>query len=370
MEPTSAMLRLVMGDRDWTAPAVVAVAVSPEGGTGVVVGEGTEVVEPGGGLGAFEAVTDILLVLIGGLDVSGDAVLLPVEVGKYLALLGVAVDVGAQSPVSHVDGGVDNGFGVGGLVVEEVEEPRGECSEGAAIRVVRGGVNGAQVFFVVVGGPHGSDDMSWVARAPAEEGGHVEASSSVWDGEIGGDVVVGDVAIGGVVSWRGAACFSFEASDSFLVQLSLVGEVLLVAVGGVGEGDRNFEDLSHRDVGVGEGGESGAWREDVGKWLANGFCDMVRFWGIGRFLVGVGLGGVDVEVLVLNDDHIVREGCECQELLGCDLVHDFVRDEGVLDLKLLEGFPSFWGKVGPFEEGLSGLDKGDNGAIDGGSGHC
>jgi hypothetical protein len=42
-----------------------------------MVGEGVEVVEPGGGLGAFEAVTDILLVLIGGLDVIGDMVLLP-----------------------------------------------------------------------------------------------------------------------------------------------------------------------------------------------------------------------------------------------------------------------------------------------------
>jgi hypothetical protein len=370
MEPTSAMLCLTLGDRDWAAPAIVAVAVRPEGGAGVVVGEGAEVVEPGGGLGAFEAVTDILLVLIAGLDVSGDAVLLPVEVGEYLALLGVVVDVGAQSPVSHVDGGVDDGFGMGGLVVEEVEEPGGECSEGAAIGVARGGVDGAQVLFVVVGGPHGSDDVGWVAGTPAEEGGHVEASSSVRDGEIGGDVVVGDVAIGGVVSWRGVVCFLFEASDCFLVQLGLVGEVLLVAVGGVGKGDCNLEDLSHQDVGVGEGRESGAWREDVGKWLANGFRDVARFRGIGRFLADVRLGGVDVEVLVLNDDHVVREGRECRELLGCDLVHDFVRDEGVLDLKLLEGLSSFWGKVGPFEEGLSGLDEGDDGAIDGGSGHC
>jgi hypothetical protein len=124
MEPTSATLRLTLGDRDWVAPAVVAVTVRPEGGARVVFGEGAEVVEPGGGLGAFEAVTDILLVLIGGLDASGDVVLLPVEVGEHLALLSVAVDVGAQSPVSHVNGSVDDGFGVGGLVMEEVEEPR------------------------------------------------------------------------------------------------------------------------------------------------------------------------------------------------------------------------------------------------------
>ena len=273
MEPTSAMLRLTLGDRDGAVPAVVAVAVSPEGGAGVVVGEGAEVVEPGGGLGAFEAVTDILLVLIGGLDVSGDAVLLPVELGEYLALLGVAVDVGAQSPVSHVDGGFDNGFGMGGLAVEEVEEPGGKCGEGAAIGVARGGVDGAQVFFVVVGGPQGSDDVGRVAGASSEEGGHEEASSPAWDGEVGGDVVVGDVAIGGVRGWSRAACFSFEAGDCFLVQLGLVGEVLPVSVGGVGEGDCNLEDLSRRDVGVGEGGESSAWREDVGKWLANGFRD-------------------------------------------------------------------------------------------------
>jgi hypothetical protein len=149
-----------------------------------------------------------------------------------------------------------------------------------------------------------------------------------------------------------------------------VGKVLPVAVGGVGKGDRNLEDLSCQDVRVGEGGESGAQREDVGKWLANGFCDVVRFRGIGRFFAGVGLGGVDVEVLVFNDDHVVREGCECWELLGRDLVHDFVRDEGILDLKLLEGLSGFWGKVRPFEEGLSGLDEGDDGAIDGGSEHC
>jgi hypothetical protein len=246
---------------------------------------------------------------------------------------------------------------------------RGERSEGAAIGVARGGVDGAQVLFVVVGGPHGSDDVGWVAGASAEEGGHIEVSAPVWDGEVGGNVVVGDVAIGGVIGWSGAACFSFEAGDCFLVQLSLVGEVLSVAVGGVGKGDCNLEDLSRRDVGVGESGEGGAWREDVGKWLANGFCDVVRFRGIGRF-AGVRLGGVDVEVLVLDDNHIIQEGCECRELLGCDFVHDFVRYEGVLDLKLLEGLPSFWGEVGPFEEGLSGLDKGDNGTINGGSGHC
>jgi hypothetical protein len=143
MEPTSATLCLMLGDRDWVVPAVVTVTVRPEGGTRVVAGEGAEVVEPRGGLGVFEAVTDILLVLISRLDVSGDAVLLPVEVGEFLALLGVAVDVGTQSPVTHVDGGVDNGFGMGGLVVEEVEEPRGECGKGAAIGVARGGIDGA-----------------------------------------------------------------------------------------------------------------------------------------------------------------------------------------------------------------------------------
>jgi hypothetical protein len=364
------MLHLMLGDRDWAAPAVVAIAVGPEGGTRVVVGEGAEVVEPGGGLGAFEAVTDILLVLIGGLDASGDAILLPVEVGEFLALLGVMVDVGAQSPVSHVDGGFDNGFDVGGLVVEEVEEPGGKCGEGAAIGVARGSIDGAQVFFVVVGGPHGSDDVGRVAGASSEEGGHVEASSPVRDGEVGGDVVIGDVAIGGIIGRGRAACFSFETGDGFLVQLGLVGEVLPVSVGGVGEGNCDLEDLSCRDVGVGEGGEGSAWREDVGKWLANGFRDVVRFRGIGRFFVGVGLGGVDVEVLVFNDDHVVWEGCKCRELLGCDLVHDLIRDEGVLDLKLLKGFPSFWGEVGPFKEGLAGLDEGDDGAIDGGSGHC
>jgi hypothetical protein len=108
MELTSAMLRLMLGNGDGAAPAVVTIAVGPEGGARVVVREGAEVVESGGGLSTFEAVTDILLVLVGRLDVSGDTVLLPVELGEYLALLGVAVDVSAQSPVSQVDGGLDN----------------------------------------------------------------------------------------------------------------------------------------------------------------------------------------------------------------------------------------------------------------------
>jgi hypothetical protein len=49
--------------RDWDrgVPVVVAVAVGPEGGARVAVGEGAEVVESGGGLGTFEAVTDILV---------------------------------------------------------------------------------------------------------------------------------------------------------------------------------------------------------------------------------------------------------------------------------------------------------------------
>jgi hypothetical protein len=98
------MLRLAMRDGDGAVPAIVAIAVGPEGGTGVMVGERAEVVKSRGGLSAFEAVTDILLVLIGGLDVSSDPVLLPVEFGEYLALLSVAVEVGAQSPISEVDG--------------------------------------------------------------------------------------------------------------------------------------------------------------------------------------------------------------------------------------------------------------------------
>jgi hypothetical protein len=45
------------------------------------------------------------------------------------------------------------------------------------------------------------------------------------------------------------------------------------------------------------------------------------------------------------------------------LIHDLIGYESVLDLKLLEGFSNFWGKVGLLKESLAGLDKGDDGAI-------
>jgi hypothetical protein len=198
-EPTSAMLRLVVRDWDGDVPAVIAVAVGPEGGARVVIGEGAEVVKSGGGLGVFEAMMDILLVLMRGLDVGDNVVLLPVEFGKYLALLGIAVEVGAQSPVTGIAGGLDEGVDVGGLMMEEVDKPGGQGCKGTAVGVARGGIDGAEVLFVIVRCSQGSDGVSGVSWALTKEGGHEEASPSSWDGEVGGDVVIGDVAIGSCI---------------------------------------------------------------------------------------------------------------------------------------------------------------------------
>jgi hypothetical protein len=116
-----------MADGKGAAPAVVVVTDALlEGGVGVVVDEGTEVIEVRGGLGTFEAVTDIPLPLIDGLEGGSNAVLLSVEVSELLPGLAVAVEVGGQSSVRLGVGSLDEGVGVGRLGTEELDEPGGQ----------------------------------------------------------------------------------------------------------------------------------------------------------------------------------------------------------------------------------------------------
>jgi hypothetical protein len=96
-----ARLVLVLADGKGAAPAVVIVTDAVlEGGVGVVVDKGVEVIEARGGLGVFEAVTDIPLLLIDGLEGGGNTVLLSVEVSELLPGFAIAVEVGGASPRS------------------------------------------------------------------------------------------------------------------------------------------------------------------------------------------------------------------------------------------------------------------------------
>jgi hypothetical protein len=74
-------------------------------------------------------VTDILLVLIFGVDVGDDAVLLPVEISEYLALLCIAVEVGAQPPVAGVAGVISSASSMeGGEVFYGPTDWLGSCN--------------------------------------------------------------------------------------------------------------------------------------------------------------------------------------------------------------------------------------------------
>jgi hypothetical protein len=96
--PTLAMLVLVVGDRKGAAPVVVVVAAALlEGGIGVVVDKGAEVVEARGGLGVLQAVTDIPLLLVDGLDGGSNVVLFSIKLSELLSCVAVAVEVGGQS---------------------------------------------------------------------------------------------------------------------------------------------------------------------------------------------------------------------------------------------------------------------------------
>ena len=91
-----------------------------------VAGEGSEVLESGGGLGALESVLDVPLLIRHGLDLKLDGVLLAVELMELSSGVGVGVDVGGESPVILFVRVKDEGVGVVRLGVEEFDKPWGK----------------------------------------------------------------------------------------------------------------------------------------------------------------------------------------------------------------------------------------------------
>ena len=91
-----------------------------------VAGEGSEVLESGGGLGALELVLDVPLLIRHGLDLKLDGVLLAVELMELSSGVGVGVDVGGESPVVLFVRVEDEGVGVVRLGVEEFDKPWGK----------------------------------------------------------------------------------------------------------------------------------------------------------------------------------------------------------------------------------------------------
>ena len=118
-------------DREPTS-VVLAEGRAREDGESVVVvipdvaGEGSEVLESRGGLGAFEMVLDVPLLIRHGLDLESDGVLLAVELMELSSGVGVGVDVGGESPVILFVCVEDEGVGVVRLGVEEFDKPWGK----------------------------------------------------------------------------------------------------------------------------------------------------------------------------------------------------------------------------------------------------
>ena len=118
-------------DREPTS-VVLAEGRAREDGESVVVvipdvaGEGSEVLESRGGLGALETVLDVPLLIRHGLDLESDGVLLAVELMELSSGVGVGVDVGGESPVILFVCVEDEGVGVVRLGVEEFDKPWGK----------------------------------------------------------------------------------------------------------------------------------------------------------------------------------------------------------------------------------------------------
>ena len=117
VEPTSVMLAEVGSREDGEAIVVVV----PD-----VAGKGSEVHESRGGLGAFESVLDIPLLVGHGLDLESEGVLLAVELVELSGGVGIGVDVGSKSPVVLLVCVEDEGVGVVRFGVEEFDKPWGK----------------------------------------------------------------------------------------------------------------------------------------------------------------------------------------------------------------------------------------------------
>ena len=116
-EPTSVVLAEVRSGEDGEAVIVVV----PD-----IAGEGSEVHESRGGLGAFKLVLDIPLLVGHGLDLESEGVLLVVELMELSSGVGIGVDVGSKSPVVLLIGVEDEGVGVVRFGVEEFDKPWGK----------------------------------------------------------------------------------------------------------------------------------------------------------------------------------------------------------------------------------------------------
>ena len=116
-EPTSVMFAEVGGREDGEAVVVVV----PD-----VAGEGLEVHESGGGLGAFKSVLDIPLLVGHGLDLESKGVLLAVELVELSGGVGIGMDVSSKSPVVLLIRVEDESVGVVRFGVEEFDKPWGK----------------------------------------------------------------------------------------------------------------------------------------------------------------------------------------------------------------------------------------------------
>ena len=116
-EPTSVMLAEVGSREDGEAVVVVVPNVA---------GEGLEVHESRGGLGAFKPVLDIPLLVGHGLDLESEGILLAVELMELSGGVGIGMDVGSKSPVVLFVRVEDEGVGVVRFGVEEFDKPWGK----------------------------------------------------------------------------------------------------------------------------------------------------------------------------------------------------------------------------------------------------
>ena len=116
-EPTSVVFAEVRSREDGEAVVVVIPNIA---------GEGSEVHESGGGLGAFEPVLNISLLVRHGLDLESEGVLLAIELMELSGGVGVGMDVGSKSPVVLLVRVEDEGVGVVRFGVEEFDKPWGK----------------------------------------------------------------------------------------------------------------------------------------------------------------------------------------------------------------------------------------------------